>query len=90
MSEAQLMNMASNAMLMTAKLALPFLLASLVVGLAVSLFQSVTSIQEMTLTFVPKLATMALIMLLAGHWMLTSMIGYTQQLFAQAASLTGN
>ena len=84
------MNMASNAMLMTAKLALPFLLASLVVGLAVSLFQSVTSIQEMTLTFVPKLATMALIMLLAGHWMLTSMIGYTQQLFAQAATLTGN
>ena len=84
------MTMASNAMLMTAKLALPFLLASLVVGLAVSLFQSVTSIQEMTLTFVPKLATMALIMLVSGHWMLTSMIGYTQQLFAQAASLTGN
>ena len=84
------MNMASNAMLMTAKLALPFLLASLVVGLAVSLFQSVTSIQEMTLTFVPKLAAMAMIMLVAGHWMLTSMVGYTQQLFAQAASLVGN
>lgn len=84
------MNLATNAMIMTAKLALPFLLASLVVGLLVSLFQSVTSIQEVTLTFVPKLAVMALIMLLAGHWMLTSMVGYTQHLFALAATLAGS
>lgn len=83
------MSMATGAMLMTAKLALPFLLASLVVGLAVSLFQSVTSIQEVTLTFVPKLAAMALILALAGHWMLNSMVGYTQQLFGQAAGLVG-
>ncbi len=83
------MNIASNAMFMTAKLALPFLLASLIVGLIVSLFQSVTSIQEVTLTFVPKLGAIALIMLLAGHWMLTSMVGYTQHLFAMAATLAG-
>lgn len=83
------MNMASGAMLTTAKLALPFLLASLVVGLAVSLFQSVTSIQEVTLTFVPKLAAMALIMAVAGHWMLGTLVGYTQQLFSQAAQLAG-
>jgi flagellar biosynthetic protein FliQ len=83
------MDMAYGAMLMTAKLGLPFLLASLVVGLAVSLFQSVTSIQEVTLTFVPKLGAMALILALAGHWMLNSMVGYTQQLFSQAAGLAG-
>lgn len=87
LSETQLFNIATNAMLMTAKLAMPFLLASLVVGLAVSLFQSVTSIQEMTLTFVPKLGAMAIIVLLGGHWMLSSIVGYTQQLFAQAANL---
>lgn len=83
------MTMASNAMLMTGKLALPFLLASLVVGLLISLFQSVTSIQEATLTFVPKLGAVALILTLAGHWMLSQMVGYTQTLFAQAASLAG-
>ncbi len=83
------MNIASNAMFMTAKLALPFLLASLIVGLVVSLFQSVTSIQEVTLTFVPKLGAIALILLLAGHWMLSSMVGYTQHLFAMAATLAG-
>ena len=89
MNQGDLMNMASGAMLMTAKLALPFLLASLVVGLAVSLFQSVTSIQEVTLTFVPKLGAMALIMALAGHWMLNTLVGYTQQLFSHAAQLAG-
>jgi flagellar biosynthetic protein FliQ len=89
LSESDVLNIASGAMLMTAKLALPFLLASLVVGLAVSLFQSVTSIQEVTLTFVPKLGAMALIMVVAGHWMLDSLVGYTQQLFGQAASLVG-
>ena len=55
MNEAQLMHMATGAMIMTAKLALPILLVSLVVGLVISLFQSVTQIQEVTLTFVPKL-----------------------------------
>lgn len=89
MTENQVMQLATNAMWMTAKLALPFLLASLAIGLVISLFQSVTSIQEVTLTFVPKLGAIAVIMLVAGHWMLSSMVGYTQQLFGQAASLVG-
>ena len=89
MTENQLMNLASSAMLMTAKLALPFLLASLAVGLLVSLFQSVTQIQEVTLTFVPKLAVIALIMVVSGHWMLGQMEGYTTQLFNQITTLLG-
>ena len=89
MSETDALSIASNAMVMTGKLALPFLLASLVVGLGVSLFQSVTSIQEVTLTFVPKIGAMALIIMFAGHWMLDSLVGYTTQLFGQAASLAG-
>ncbi|MDA8046742.1 MAG: flagellar biosynthesis protein FliQ [Actinomycetota bacterium] len=89
MTESQLMNLASGAMLMTAKLALPFLLASLAVGLLVSLFQSVTQIQEVTLTFVPKLGVIALIMVVSGHWMLSQMEGYTTQLFNQITALLG-
>lgn len=89
MTESQLMNLASSAMLLTAKLALPFLLASLGIGLLVSLFQSVTQIQEVTLTFVPKLAAVALILLVSGHWMLDQMEGYTTQLFNQITSLLG-
>lgn len=84
------MSLATDAMIMAAKLALPFLLASLVVGLGVSIFQSVTSIQEVTLTFVPKVGAMALVLLLGGHWMLTSMVTFTQQLFGQAAQLVGS
>lgn len=89
MTDAQVMSIATNAMLMTAKLAGPFLLLSLAIGLLVSLFQSVTSIQEVTLTFVPKLAGVAVVFVVAGHWMLGQMIGYTQELFGHAATLLG-
>ncbi len=62
--------------------AAPMLLVSLIVGLVVSIFQTVTSIQEQTLTFVPKfLAIFASIMLL-GHWMLDNMIGLMQELWS--------
>ena len=89
MSDSQVMNIATNAMLMTAKLAGPFLLLSLAIGLLISLFQSVTSIQEVTLTFVPKLAGVAIVFVVAGHWMLGQMIGYTQTLIGNASSLLG-
>ena len=90
MTDAQVMRMATDAMLMTAKLAGPILLVSLAIGLLVSLFQSVTSIQEVTLTFVPKLAGVALVLLIAGHWMLGQIVGYTQNLIGHAATLLGN
>lgn len=89
MTDAQVMSMATGAMVMTAKLAGPVLLVSLAIGLLVSLFQSVTSIQEVTLTFVPKLAGVAIVLLVAGHWMLSQITGYTQNLFGHAASLVG-
>jgi flagellar biosynthetic protein FliQ len=90
LTQAELFSIASQAMLMTAKLALPFLITSLTVGLLVSLFQSVTSIQEVTLTFVPKLAAVAVVMTVAGHWMLNQWIGYTTQLYGQVVSLVGS
>ncbi len=82
--------MARQAMLIAFEVGAPILLVSLVVGLVISLFQSVTQIQEVTLTFVPKLAAIAVVLLVAGHWMLGQMVGYVQQLFGQITSLLGS
>jgi flagellar biosynthetic protein FliQ len=68
-------------MIICAKLCAPILLVSLGVGLAVSLFQSVTQIQEATLAFVPKLIGVALVLAVGGHWMLAELVGFTNQLF---------
>ena len=84
------MELASQAMVMTAKLAVPILLASLVVGLVVSLVQSVTQIQEVTLTFVPKLVAIALVFVIGGHWMLGQFVGYVQGLWGSMGSLLGS
>lgn len=56
--------------------AAPVLLVSLVVGLIVSIFQTVTSIQEQTLTFVPKVLSIFITIILLGHWMLNQMVEY--------------
>ncbi|MBR6329234.1 MAG: flagellar biosynthesis protein FliQ [Lachnospiraceae bacterium] len=61
--------------------AAPMLIVSLVVGLIVSIFQTVTSIQEQTLTFVPKLIAIFTAIMLLGHWMLNNIVGYMQQLW---------
>lgn len=60
----------------------PLLLISLVVGLAISIFQTVTSIQEQTLTFVPKILSIFLMLMLLGHWMLNNVISYTETLWS--------
>jgi flagellar biosynthetic protein FliQ len=74
-------------MIICAKLCAPILLVSLGVGLAVSLFQSVTQIQEATLAFVPKLVGVALVLAVGGHWMLAELVGFTNQLFAMVPRL---
>jgi flagellar biosynthetic protein FliQ len=68
-------------------MAAPFLLAMLVVGLITSLFQSVTSIQEPTLTFAPKLLTFAGLSLLLAPWLLRSMGEFTISMFARMVGL---
>ncbi len=64
------------------KSAMPILLVSLSVGLIVSIFQTVTSIQEQTLTFVPKVLGIFLTIIILGHWMLNNMVGYLERLWA--------
>ncbi len=87
MTEAQVIQLAAGAMIMAAKLGAPMILSAMAVGLLVSLFQSVTQIQEMTLTFVPKVLVIALVLALTGHWMVSNFIGYVDQLFRTVPSL---
>ncbi len=67
----------------------PMLLAGLVVGLLVSIFQAATQINEMTLTFIPKLVVTFLVLVLAGPWMLSVLTDYTTRLFTDIPSLIG-
>ena len=62
--------------------AAPLLLVSLTVGLTVSIFQTVTSIQEQTLTFVPKVICIFTSLMVMGHWMMNNIVTYTQKLWA--------
>lgn len=89
MTDSNVIHIGSQAMFMTAKLAAPVLLTSLSVGLIVSIFQSITQLQEVTLTFVPKLAAIALVFVFCGHWMLGQFVGYVQSLFGQVTTLLG-
>lgn len=74
-------DMMQEALFLVLRTAAPPLIVSLVIGLCVSIFQTVTSIQEQTLTFVPKMVGMFLALMLIGHWMLTQMTDYMQTLW---------
>jgi flagellar biosynthesis protein FliQ len=88
-TEAEVVHLAVEAMFTTFKLVAPILGVSLAVGLIISMFQSVTQIQEFTLTFVPKLAAVSLVLLFTGHWMLDTLITFVDQLFNQIPQLLG-
>jgi flagellar biosynthetic protein FliQ len=87
MTDTQVLHLALQAMIIVAKLCAPMLLTSLAVGFGISMFQSATQIQEFTLSFVPKILAVGFAILLSGHWMLTTLIDYTDQLFASLPSL---
>jgi flagellar biosynthetic protein FliQ len=78
-----------QAMEVTMLLAAPILLSSLVIGLLIATVQAATSINEMTLTFVPKLIVVAVVMMAAGPWMLRQITGFTQQLVENIPYLIG-
>ena len=65
----------------TIKIALPMLLAALIVGLAVSVFQAVTQIQEQTLSFIPKILALVAVIAIAGPWMLGTVVDWTSDLW---------
>ena len=70
-------------------LAAPLLVTALVVGLVVSVFQAATQINEMTLSFIPKLVAMFAVLVVAGPWMLASLVDYMQRLFSSIPQMIG-
>lgn len=81
MTEEVIIDIFTQTLVLIIKVSAPMLLVSLVVGLIVSIFQTITSIQEQTLTFVPKLLAIFLTLMLAGNWILTSLKEYIIELF---------
>ena len=78
-----------EAIKVTAMMAAPLLVSALVIGLLVGMFQAATQIQEMTLSFIPKLAVMAVVLLLTGTWMIHLIVDFTRRLFENIPSLIG-
>ena len=72
----------SSALFIVIKMSLPVLLTSMTIGLVISIFQTVTSIQEQTLTFVPKVIGVFVMIILIGNWMLTELSGYITLLWS--------
>ncbi len=89
MNQGTVLELSRQAMQVALMVSLPILAVSLFLGLAVSVFQAITQVQEMTLTFVPKLLGMAIIMSLMGSWMLTTLVGFTTQCLQRIATVGG-
>jgi flagellar biosynthetic protein FliQ len=87
MTDTAVLDIARQAMVISAKLAIPILLVSLVIGTIISLLQAVTQVQEMTLTFVPKVLAIAGVFLVAGGWMLGELVEFTRGLYELAPTL---
>lgn len=87
MTEELIVHLGQDALKTTAILAAPLLLTTLIVGLAVSVFQALTQINEATLTFVPKMIIIAIVIILAGPWMMDVMSQYTVNLFENLATM---
>lgn len=82
MSTDVVVEMANRALYMIILTSAPLLLVSMIIGLIVSIFQTVTSIQEQTLTFVPKIVSIFLTLILLGHWMINNMTGLMVDLWS--------
>ena len=87
MTEEIIIKLGQDALRTTALLAAPMLLSTLVVGLAVSIFQALTQINESTLTFIPKMIIVAAVFVFAGPWMMDVMSSYTVSLFENIATI---
>lgn len=89
MTRDVVISLGMDAIQLTLKVALPLLLAGLVVGLLVSVFQAITQIQEMTLAFIPKILVVALVAAVGGPWMLDQMLVFTRELYLAIPEIVG-
>jgi flagellar biosynthesis protein FliQ len=90
MTQNQVIDLALRTLLLAGELAAPLLITALVVGFAISVFQSITQIQEATLSFVPKAVAVAIALLVCGHWMISEAVHFTTQLFAMIPTDRGS
>lgn len=88
MSEIMIMSVIKKALATSVMVAGPILIISLVVGLVISIFQATTQIQEQTLTFVPKLVCILLVVLVGGPWMLNRLVILTTEMFSMISVIT--
>ncbi|MDT0500510.1 MULTISPECIES: flagellar biosynthesis protein FliQ [unclassified Halomonas] len=87
MTPEMVMNLAYQGMRVTLLLAAPLLLAALATGLLVSLFQAATQINEMTLSFIPKILAVFTVLVLAGPWLLSLITTFTRELFTNIPAM---
>ncbi|MGQ2966275.1 flagellar biosynthesis protein FliQ [Methylophilus sp.] len=87
MSPEQVLTIGSEAMQTTLMVAAPILGTALAIGLVVSIFQAATQINEQTLSFIPKLVGVMAMLLLAGHWMLMTLVDYMHHVFSMIPQL---
>lgn len=89
MNPQTVITIGQQALFMMLTIAAPMLVAALVVGLLVSILQAATQINEMTLSFIPKLLTMVAVIVVAGPWMITLMVDYVRRSFTAIPGLIG-
>lgn len=87
MTEDLVLKLAQEAMKTTAFVAAPILMSTLVIGLVVSIFQALTQINESSLSFIPKMIVVGIVLVLAGPWMMDLMTSYTTQLFQNISEI---
>lgn len=85
MTEELILKLGQDAIRTTAMIASPMLIGALVIGLMISVMQAITQINEATLTFIPKIAVVFSVLLIAGPWMLDIIIAYTSELYENIA-----
>ncbi len=90
MNQDTVVNLATQAMSLALKIAGPLLLVALVVGLLISVFQAVTQIQEQSLSLIPKIAAVGVVIVLLGPWMLGQLVTYTTALYSSIPSMVGS
>jgi len=89
MNQDVVVSIAVQAMEVGLKVALPMLLVGLAIGLLVSIFQAVTQIQEQSLSFIPKILGLVVVIIVAGPWMLGQLVSFTQELYGSIPTLVG-
>ena len=89
MSQDQVISICVSAMEVAMKVAMPLLGVALVLGLAVSIVQAVTQIQEQTLSFIPKILGLVVVIVVGGPWMLGQLVAWTQELYGSIPTLVG-